>query len=74
MSLIHVGRTLKFKREGNVIPAYAAIVESANLYEGSEHFMVVARSKSSLARKLRDSFPEMTVTPKAFLKVTITLE
>lgn len=74
MSLIHIGRTLTFKREGNVIHGYAAVIDAANLYDGSEHFMLVARSKASLARKLRDSFPEMEISPKAFLEVTITLE
>lgn len=74
MSLIHVGRTLTFKRDGNVIHGYAAVVESSNLYEGSEHFIIVARSKSSLARKLKDSFPEMQIKSTAFLKVTINLE
>ena len=74
MSLIHAGRVLTFKREGNVIHGYAAVVKADNLYEGSEHFMVVARSKASLARKLKDSFPEIHVTSEAFLKVTITLD
>lgn len=74
MSIIHIGRTLTFKREGNVIHGYAAVVQESGLFEGSEHFMLVARSKSSLARKLRDSFPEMKVQSAAFLKVTITLD
>ncbi len=74
MSLIHIGRTLTFKREGNVIHGYAAVVNSENLFEGAEHFMIVARSKASLSRKLRDSFPEMKINSQAFLKVTITLE
>lgn len=74
MSILHIGRVLKFQREGNVIHGYAAVVESSSLYEGSEHFMIVARSKASLSRKLRDSFPEMKLTSKAFLKVIVTLE
>lgn len=74
MSVFHTNRTLTFKREGNVIHGYAAVIKADNLYDGAEHFMLVARSKSSLRRKLRDSFPEIQVSAKAFLKVTITLD
>jgi hypothetical protein len=74
VSFLHVNRTLALKRKGNVLSGYATAIQTGDIFDGSEQFMVVARSRAALKRRLTELFPDMPVATKSFLKVKITLE
>ena len=62
-------QTLNFKRDGNTIYGWAAPLVSRNIIDGSEVYLIVARSKAGLRRKLAADCPDVKVPDKAFLRV-----
>lgn len=66
-------QTLKFKRAGNVLHAWAIVMEDFSVVSGREHFLIMARSKAGLRRKVASLYPQIKIKESALMKVKVTL-